>query len=65
MADFVSRIGGVGPTYPVRPVKRPRTDEDSNEAEHEPKQQNNEADDNSAAELEDDSSPGKHIDERV
>ncbi len=61
MADFISRIGNVPPTYPVRPIKPPGKDEKSGE-EQRRRQDDAPGDDNHDAD--DDESP-RHIDEHV
>jgi len=65
MADFISRIGGVGPGYPIRPPKRPQTDDDPREQRKRPQKKAPDDGDDAAGESVDDGSTSKHIDERV
>ena len=60
MAEFISRIDKVGPTYPVRPVKQPSRDEKSGD------EKSRDRDDGAPPKDDDQGKPDKHrIDEHV
>lgn len=60
MAEFISRIDKVGPTYPVRPVRRPPRDEKSGDEGRQDR------DEGGSSTGEDKGKPDKHrIDEHV
>ena len=65
MADFISRIGGVGPSYPVRPPKRPQSEDDPRDQRQRPRKKVPDGDEDKPGEPVDDGSTSKHIDERV